>query len=144
MPTICFDFGLKPSVFLLRKKKGTKEIRPITSCPQNGQASASNFANASVGLAVQANQPQFAVHGELPLPKLKTEAACIGCGKAKIKNVFSCSEYIAFIISYRLHLLHLIVLYRVPMLLPICLLEIVYYLLSSLTNEYVHHWVIFL
>jgi len=28
-----FVFGLLPSVFLLRKKQGTKEIRPITACP---------------------------------------------------------------------------------------------------------------
>jgi len=73
--TITFVFGLLPSVFLLRKKKGTKEIRPITTCPE-GQATASNFANASVESAVQADQPQFAVHGELPLPKLNSEAGC--------------------------------------------------------------------
>ena len=46
VPSVIFDFGLLPSVFLLRKKKGTKEIRPITTCPV-GQASASNFAYAS-------------------------------------------------------------------------------------------------
>jgi hypothetical protein len=47
VPTISFDFSLLPSVFLLRKKKGTKEIRPITTCP-DGQNTASNFAHASV------------------------------------------------------------------------------------------------
>ena len=30
-----------------------------------------------------ARRPQFAVHGELPLPKLKTEAGCTGWGKAE-------------------------------------------------------------
>ena len=45
-------------VFLLRKKKGTKEIRPITTCPKNGQAPISNFANGSVQLASMLDEPQ--------------------------------------------------------------------------------------
>jgi len=52
VPTITFGSALAGAgTFLLRKKKDTKEIRPITTCPE-GQASASNFANASARLAI--------------------------------------------------------------------------------------------
>ena len=62
---------------------------PATACPRKniGATSAPNFANGSVGSAIRADQPQFTVHGELLLPKLKAEAGCRGEGKAKVKSV---------------------------------------------------------
>jgi len=73
-------------VFLLRKKKGTKEIRPITTCPKK-RASLSFQLCQRVGLTRNpARRPQFAVHGKLPLPKSKSDAGCTGWGKAEIKN----------------------------------------------------------
>ena len=69
----------------------TKKVPKENAAPYNlplRVTSASSFANASVGSAVQADQPQFAVHGEFPLPKLKSEAGCKGNGKAKSKEKF--------------------------------------------------------
>ena len=60
--------------FLLRKKKVTKEIRPKQ--PALRETSAFNFAYASVQLASMLDEPQFTIHGELPLSKPKSEAGC--------------------------------------------------------------------
>ena len=70
--------------------------RPTTSCPRKniGVTSAPNFANGSVGSAVRADQPQFAVHGELTLPKSKAEAGVRGEGRSKSqKNQKGRSDY---------------------------------------------------
>jgi len=69
------------------KESTQRKRRPLHPVPEKniGATSAPNFANGSVGSAVRADQPQFAVHGELPLPKLEAEAGCRGEGESKAK-----------------------------------------------------------
>ena len=81
-------FKSDPVRFINSDKESTqRKRRPLQPVPEKNieATSAPNFANGSVGSAVQADQPQFAVHGELTLPKSKAEAGCRGEGEAKAK-----------------------------------------------------------
>jgi len=88
-------------LFLYSKKKYPKSAAPIQLMLRIPEFH--NFANAPVGLAVQANQPRFAVHGKSSLPKLRNSVSYKrGVDVYPQRNAFHFSyltEYIGLLIE---------------------------------------------
>ena len=85
LPSLTFPRLLARVSFFFEKRKAPKKFAPLQHAPKKALGASLSFQLCQrVGLTRNpARRPQFAVHGKLPLPKLKSEACCTGGGKSK-------------------------------------------------------------